>query len=69
LYRGRCVGCHQAGGASGPNIFRTALSEADFSVVVAKGRTGTLMPAFEALLTAEEIQAIHAFVKSRDRLQ
>src|SRR5262245_20213923 len=28
LYRGRCVGCHQAGGASGPNIFRTVLSDA-----------------------------------------
>jgi alcohol dehydrogenase (cytochrome c) len=69
LYRGRCVGCHQAGGASGPNIFRTALSEGEFGVIVAKGRTGTLMPAFESLLTAEEVRAIHAFVRSRDRLQ
>jgi glucose dehydrogenase len=69
LYRGRCVGCHQAGGASGPNIFRTALSEADFAVIVAKGRAGTLMPAFESLLTSEEIGAVHAFVRSRDRLQ
>jgi mono/diheme cytochrome c family protein len=69
LYRGRCVGCHQAGGASGPNLFRTALSEVDFAVIVAKGRSGTLMPAFESLLTSEEIRAIHAFVRSRDRLQ
>jgi mono/diheme cytochrome c family protein len=69
LYRGRCVGCHQTGGASGPNIFRTALSEAAFAAVVAKGRPGTLMPAFESLLTPEEIRAIDAFVRSRDRLQ
>jgi mono/diheme cytochrome c family protein len=69
LYRARCVGCHQAGGASGPNIFRTALSEAAFAAVVAKGRSGTLMPAFESLLTPEDIRAIDAFVRSRDRLQ
>ena len=69
LYRGRCVGCHQAGGASGPNIFRTALSEADFASIVAKGRAGTSMPAFESLLSSEEIRAVHAFVRSRDRLQ
>jgi len=67
LYRSRCVGCHQVG--SGPNIFRTALSEAAFAAVVAKGRPGTLMPAFESLLTPEEIRAIDAFVRSRDRLQ
>jgi mono/diheme cytochrome c family protein len=69
LYRGRCVGCHQTGGATGPNIFRTALSELAFAAVVAKGRPGTLMPAFESILTPEEIRAIDAFVRSRDRLQ
>ena len=56
-------------GGSGPNIFRIALSEAAFAAVVAKGRPGTLMPAFESLLTPEEIRAIDAFVRSRDRLQ
>ena len=42
LYRGRCVGCHQAGGASGPNIFRTALSEADFAVYRRQGARGDI---------------------------
>ena len=40
-----------------------------FAAVVAKGRPGTLMPAFESLLTADEIRALDAFVRSRDRLQ
>jgi mono/diheme cytochrome c family protein len=68
IYRGRCVGCHQAGGASGPNLFRTPLGQAEFVDVVAKGRGGTLMPSFESLLTAEEIREIYAFVLSRDHL-
>ncbi len=68
LYRGRCVGCHQAGGASGPNLFRTALSEERFLDAVAKGREGTLMPSFESLLTADEIRDIYSFVLSRDHL-
>lgn len=69
LYRGRCVGCHQAGGASGPNLFRTSLGEAEFLEAVAKGGDGTLMPSFESLLTPDEIREIYAFVLSRDRLQ
>jgi alcohol dehydrogenase (cytochrome c) len=69
LYRGRCVGCHQAGGASGPNLFRTSLSEAEFLAAVAKGREGTLMPSFESLLTPDEIRDLYAFVRSRDHLE
>ncbi|MGH9324268.1 MAG: PQQ-dependent dehydrogenase, methanol/ethanol family [Vicinamibacteria bacterium] len=68
LYRARCVGCHQAGGASGPNLFRTTLPPERFLDGVAKGLEGTLMPSFGSLLSTEEIWEIYAFVLSRDRL-
>jgi alcohol dehydrogenase (cytochrome c) len=68
FYRARCVGCHQSGGASGPNLFRTALPESRFVEAVAKGMDGTLMPAFGSLLTDAEIREIYAFVLARDRL-
>jgi hypothetical protein len=69
LYRARCVGCHQSGGASGPNLFRTALAADQFETMVTNGATGTLMPEFGSLLSKEEIAEIYAFVLSRDRLQ
>jgi hypothetical protein len=69
LYRARCVGCHQSGGASGPNLFRTTLPAEQFEVAVANGVAGTLMPEFGSLLSKEEIAEIYAFVWSRDRLQ
>jgi alcohol dehydrogenase (cytochrome c) len=69
LYRARCVGCHQSGGASGPNLFRTALAADQFETMVTNGVTGTLMPEFGSLLSKEEIAEIYAFVLSRDRLQ
>ena len=69
LYRARCVGCHQSGGASGPNLFRTTLDRGRFAEGVAQGVAGTLMPAFGSLLSKEEIEDIYAFVLSRDRLE
>jgi alcohol dehydrogenase (cytochrome c) len=68
-YRARCVGCHQVGGASGPNLFRTTLSPSSFSDAVGKGRAGTTMPSFGSLLSNDEIWEIFAFVLSRDRLE
>ena len=69
LYRARCVGCHQSGGASGPNLFRTGLPQGEFETAVTNGVTGTLMPEFGSLLSKEEIAEIYSFVLSRDRLQ
>jgi alcohol dehydrogenase (cytochrome c) len=67
-YRARCVGCHRSGGASGPNLFRSALPAARFRDIAVKGHEGTAMPSFGTLLSAEQIWEIHAFVMSRDRL-
>jgi mono/diheme cytochrome c family protein len=66
LYRGRCVGCHKAGGGSGPNLFRTALTPRKFVDEVVNGRNG--MPAFRGLLDEQQILKVHAFVASRDQL-
>ena len=66
LYRARCIGCHKAGGGSGPNIFRTSLSARQFLDAVAQGGNG--MPAFGELLDEREILKIHALAVSRDRL-
>jgi len=68
LYRARCVGCHQSGGASGPNLFRTTLARDRFEQGVANGVEGTLMPSFASILSTEQIWEIYAFVLSRDRL-
>ena len=67
-YRARCVGCHKAGGGSGPNLFRTRLRPTRFFDDVATGRAGTDMPSFESILTADQIWEIYAFVVSRDHL-
>jgi len=67
-YRDRCMGCHKAGGGSGPSLFRTKLSASQFLEVVARGRKGTIMPPFGAVLTPDQIWEIHAFVASRDSL-
>ena len=69
LYRARCFGCHQAGGGSGTSLFRTTIGPARFKEAVVKGRAGTTMPAFGALLSTDEIWALFDFVLSRDRLE
>jgi alcohol dehydrogenase (cytochrome c) len=65
-YRAQCVGCHQVGGASGPNLFRTELERLRFLDVVARGAEG--MPSFSDL-TVAEIWELYDFVRSRDRLE
>ena len=68
IYRERCVGCHRTGAGAGPSIFRTGLDPARFFDVVAEGRDGTNMPAFEELLSNDEIRQVYAFLMSRDAL-
>ena len=68
LYRARCFGCHQAGGGSGPVLFRTTLGPSRFKEAVVKGREGTTMPSFGSLLSTDDVWAIFDFVLSRDRL-
>jgi cytochrome c551 len=66
LYRARCIGCHKAGGGSGPNLFRTRLSTKQFTDEVQTGGNG--MPSFRELLSQDEILKIHALVLTRDQL-
>ena len=66
LYRARCIGCHKAGGGSGPNLFRTGLQPDKFLEAVLRGGNG--MPAFADLLDRDQVQRLHALVASRDRL-
>ncbi len=66
IYRARCIGCHKAGGGSGPNIFRTTLSTRLFVDAVLTGGGG--MPSFRELLDEQEILKLHALVVNRDRL-
>ena len=68
IYRGRCVVCHRTGAGAGPSVFRTRLQPGQFFDTVIRGRDGTNMPAFEQLLSRDEIWQVHAFLMSRDSL-
>ena len=68
IYRERCVICHRSGGGAGPSLFRNRLPLGEFLDTVNRGRPGTNMPAFEELLTPDEIWQVHAFLMSRDAL-
>jgi len=68
IYRGRCVGCHKSRGGSGPNLFKTKLTDKQFLETVTNGRKGTNMPAWSNLLSTDDIWKVHAFVMSRDQL-
>jgi mono/diheme cytochrome c family protein len=68
IYRGRCVGCHKSRGGSGPNIFKTKLTDKQFMETMMNGRKGTNMPSWGNLLSTESIWKVHAFVMSRDQL-
>jgi mono/diheme cytochrome c family protein len=57
-----------AAGGSGPKVFRSQLSARRYFDIVEKGVPGTLMPAFQGLLTPEQIWQIHAFTSAYDRL-
>ena len=67
---GEAVGCHLAGGGTGPNLFRTTQDPSQFFEAVAAGTDeGTTMPAFGSLLTPEQIWEVYAFVVFRDGLE
>ena len=68
IYRGRCALCHRTGGGAGPSLFRNTLQPGQFLDTVSGGRPGTNMPAFEQLLSRDEIWQVHAFLMSRDAL-
>jgi mono/diheme cytochrome c family protein len=66
VYRSKCLVCHGAAGARGPNLFKTKLSDEAFLNTVINGRKDTLMPAFGLRLSPDEVWEVHAFVKSTD---
>jgi mono/diheme cytochrome c family protein len=69
IYRGKCYGCHHSGGARGPNLFATKLSDERFLETVINGRKGTQMPAFGLRLSPDEVWQVHAYVKSTDHYE
>lgn len=67
VYRARCYICHLGNGGRGPNLFASKLSPDQFAATVASGRN--TMPALGALLTADEIWKVHAFIRSTDKYE
>ena len=67
IYRSACVGCHLAGAGAGENVFRSRLTHRRFFEVVADGVEENNMPAFNEVLSADEIRQVHAYLMSRDR--
>jgi mono/diheme cytochrome c family protein len=65
-YRSKCYICHHSGGARGPDLFATKLSDQGFMETVINGRRGTQMPAFGLRLSPDEVWQVHAFIKSTD---
>lgn len=69
IYAARCSGCHgaQGQGLSGPQLAGTVVERfpdpADQAAVIANGRDG--MPAFGSRLTAEELNAVVEFTRTR----
>ncbi len=69
IYRSKCYGCHHSGGARGPNLFATKLSDERFLETVINGRKGTQMPAFGLRLSPDEVWQVHAYIKSTDHYE
>lgn len=67
LYHRACGKCHGRNVISGgifPDLRRFEGSDSDFLVTVKKGRSGTPMPAWEKVMSDEEIERIRTYVKS-----
>lgn len=69
LYQTHCVACHgaQRTGAMGPALLPESLSrlrKAEALQVIKEGRTATQMPAFGAQLSAAQIAALEAYVRT-----
>ena len=58
-----CTVCHSEG-RSGADLQWSSLEEEEIVSVIANGRDGTFMSPWEDRLTAEEIKAVAAYVKS-----
>jgi mono/diheme cytochrome c family protein len=69
IFAARCSGCHgaQGQGLSGPQLAGMVVERfpdpADQAAVIASGRNG--MPAFGSRLTAEELNAVVEFTRTR----
>lgn len=60
-YKAKCAMCHGADGAkNAPNLAK--LSEKEIAEITTKGKGK--MPAYEGKLSADEIQAVAAYMKS-----
>lgn len=69
IYADLCAGCHAGTrlGGSGPALIPESLARLTgdrLEALIAKGRPATQMPAFAAILSAEEISAVAAYVAS-----
>ncbi|MBK9337968.1 MAG: cytochrome c [Lewinellaceae bacterium] len=66
LFRRHCVTCHGADGTLGLNgagdLTKSARTQAERVVQITKGKN--LMPAFEEVLTPEEIQAVANYTET-----
>lgn len=71
VYGERCASCHGAAGegsqgnALGNPVFLATASDAFLRHAIARGRSGTPMPAFEGVLSAAELDGLTAFLRSR----
>lgn len=64
----RCHGDDAVGGVMAPDLrtaFSKGMSAATFTEVVTTGRRAAGMPGFQETLTAEQVSALHAYVKAR----
>lgn len=69
LYQQHCASCHgaQRTGGMGPALLPESLSRlkpADAAAVIAQGRVATQMPGFAPQLSAAELQALVAFIRT-----
>ena len=71
IYALYCVSCHgpDAGGSAlGPTLISVQAAAKDrayFRETIAKGRAGTSMPAWDGLLSPQEIENVIAFLRSK----
>ena len=63
LFEMECTVCHSEG-RSGADLQWSSLEEEEIVTVIVYGRDGTFMNPWEDRLTAEEIKAVAAYVKS-----
>jgi cytochrome c oxidase cbb3-type subunit 3 len=66
-----CASCHgpdAGGGALGPTLVSAQVAAQDqafFQETIAKGRAGTSMPAWDGLLSPQQIEDVTAFLRSK----